>query len=151
MDTPIKKLAGALKWKRKKPQLHEVLAVHSKFSMWNHKEELKIELVLLKCMDKHKDQLTNHTTTLSTTYGKCYIALVYQYQSLFIPSSLKWMSKSSIQSFDFNYQLCIYHSLCAIKHIWNKINWWNGVCWEHEPWRHTEDMPQLSMIQPARH
>lgn len=32
MDTPIKKLAGALKWK-KKPQLHEVAAVHSKFGM----------------------------------------------------------------------------------------------------------------------
>lgn len=68
---------------KKKPQLHEVVAVHSKFTMWNHKEELKIELVLLKCMDKHMDQLTNHTTVLSTTNGKCYIASVYQYQFLF--------------------------------------------------------------------
>lgn len=70
--------------KKKKPQLHEVAAMHSKFSMWNPKEELKIDLVLLKCMDKHTDKLTNHTTVQSTRNGKCYIASMYRYQLLFI-------------------------------------------------------------------
>jgi len=89
MNRPIKKLADALKWK-KMPQSREVVAVHCNFSMWNPKEEeLKIQLVLTKRMDKHMDKLTNHITVQSahkfekdSRNGKHYVASAHQYLKL---------------------------------------------------------------------
>lgn len=54
-------LASALKL-QKMPQLREVVAVHCKFRMWNPKqEELKIQLVLMKRMDKTKQNKSHHS------------------------------------------------------------------------------------------
>lgn len=89
------------------------------------------------------DKLTNHITVQSTRdfekgtrNGKMLHSFSGPVLGFCLPSSLQWMWRAQLKVLTSAISY-VCTTWCAMKYILN--NWWNGVCWEHGPWRHGEN------------